>query len=157
MSAFRAFRHSTRLALTVAAAAALLYAVPFLFSVPSSSAQGFGTCADGNVVFAGQACNNIGPVFCPGGGVAGAGLPCGLSSSFTNVANLPVFNTSQICSTGIVISITQSCPNGNVRPARVATLNTGGQYCTLAKGGGQVWVPAGASPADMGCGSSTSS
>lgn len=47
-------------------------------------------------------------------------------------------------------SATPYSPTGYVSP----TYHLGGSYCTLATGG-QVWVPAGANPADMGCTGST--
>jgi hypothetical protein len=152
-----------------------LFTIPAAVGGPTASAQvpGITTCPQGTFIEANVNCSTFATVFCPGGGLAGPQQACPINPPAPSPLNTPsvTVNLSQTCANGIVISVTQTCPNGVVTlttcpnglsvPAgqqcsvktttAAAALQKGsGQYCDLPNGG-QVWVPSGASPADMGC------
>src|SRR5207248_1745056 len=138
---------------------------PSLLGTPIASAQvpGITFCPVGTFGAANVNCSTSTTIFCPGGGLAGPLQACPINPPLPSILNsspLVSVNLLQTCANGIVLSVSQSCPSGGaVLPTSAAAraLQQGaGHYCNLANGG-QVWVPAGASPAAMGCSAAAAS
>lgn len=152
MTAVSSFHRSLKAMLGLAAAAALLFALPSFIGAPPVHGQvgapvgnqpcpdtipvaGQGcsvanqTCPDGSVLYAGQVCNNVGFAFCPGGGASVAGAPC----PFNPPGPYPSGGTSA-----------PAAPAGQYSQ----TITSTGVYCVPANGGA---TGPGGSPSGGGC------
>jgi hypothetical protein len=156
----RAPHSCPKLLAAFALAIALIGASPVLHGAPTTSAQtGITACPQGSFSATGFYCGSTGLLSCPDGSLALPlqGCPIYPPAPSTTLPPPVTVGAVQSCPSGIVLSVSQSCPKGGAGQATSAATpalqQTGGYYCDLANGG-QLWVPAGASPDHMGCTSS---
>lgn len=170
MSGFSSFR-SFRVLVALLIGGTLIGSAMLSLGGTAASAQSvvLPTCADGGVLYPGQVCSNVGFALCASGGASVAGAPCPFNPSGPYASDTVTYpmGVPAACLAGL--SATSGCPGAYtpssysstyssaygprpvIAPGGSESLGVGGQYCTLASGGGQVWVPTGASAADMGC------
>jgi len=153
-------RLGVRLLIVAAIVVVLIVAPPTVVRTPLAQAQigvpGLFTCSDGSQSFSG--CGGVGIGYC--GGILGSGQAC---------SGPGISTTSSGCTGTVCMPLAvNACPvGGGVRPGQPCGVATGlvsagpwlpaprtygasGKYCTFTNGQ-KIWVPSGASPAQLGC------